>query len=75
MLALLAPLLPDVDVDPPPRDPDDAAVVASALAAAAPLIISGDADPLEDAAARGWLAQRGIEVRSPVETLARLGGG
>lgn len=74
VLALLAPLLPDVDTDPPLRDPDDTAVVSAALAGGAALIISGDADLLEDAAARTWLSQRGIEVLTPVEALARLGG-
>lgn len=72
VLALIGPLLPDIDTDPPLRDPEDAPVIATALAAAAESIISADADLLAHAPARAWLAQRGVEVLSPVEALARL---
>ena len=41
-LVLLAPLLPSVDVDVAVRDPDDAPVVASALAGGVEAIVTGD---------------------------------
>ncbi len=72
VVMLLGPLLPDVEVDPPLRDPDDAPVVAAALAGAANVIVTGDADLLKDEAMRGWLVERGVEVVSPSEMLARL---
>lgn len=75
VLALIAPLLPDVDTDPPLRDPDDAPVVATALSARAEWIITGDADLLVDLPVRAWLIQHGVEVLSPVGALAQLGDG
>jgi putative PIN family toxin of toxin-antitoxin system len=73
VLAVLGPLLPDVDVDAEVRDPDDAVVVGAALAGAADMIVSGDRDLLDDASLRSWLAARGIEILTPAEVLARPG--
>lgn len=74
VLAVLGPLLPDVDVEVEIRDPDDSVVVGAALAGAAEVIVSGDRDLLDDAGLRSWLAARGIEVLTPTEVLARLAG-
>jgi len=73
VLRLLAPSLPTADIEVPIRDPDDAPVVAAALAGAADTIVTGDADFLADAALRDWLAERRVTVATPVELLARLG--
>ena len=70
---LLAPALPTADLDVPIRDPDDAPVVAAALAGAADLIVTGDADFLSDVALRAWLEDRGVGVSTPTELLALLG--
>jgi putative PIN family toxin of toxin-antitoxin system len=72
VLAVLGPLLPDVDVAVEIRDPDDAPVVGAALAGAAEAIVTGDHDLLDDPGLRGWLAARGIEVLAPAEALTRL---
>lgn len=72
-LVLLAPALPDVEVDVELRDPDDAPVIAAALAGAAEAIVTGDRDLLEVAEVGEWLASRGIEVLSPADLLRRLG--
>ena len=55
------------------RDPGDAPVVAAAVAGAADVIVTGDADLLADEALRPWLAERNVEVLTPVELLERLG--
>jgi len=69
---LLAPALPTADVDVPIRDPDDAPIVAAALAGAADVIVTGDTDFLSDEALRKWLDHRGIRVATPVQLLALL---
>ena len=69
---LLAPALPTADIDVPIRDPDDAPVVAAALAGAADVIVTGDKDFLADAALRTWLSNRGVKIATPVEMLALL---
>lgn len=69
---LLAPGLPTADIDVPIRDPDDAPVVAAALAGAADTIVTGDADFQADGALREWLSERGVTVATPVELLTRL---
>lgn len=71
---LLAPALPSADVDIPIRDPDDAPVVAAALAGAADIIVTGDKDFLADVALRTWLSGRGVTVATPAELLALLEG-
>lgn len=71
-LFLLAPLLPDVEAPFPDRDPGDARVVSSALASAADAMVTGDRDLLDDATLRALLAEKGIEVLTPAEILARL---
>ncbi len=72
MLRLLAPALPVADVDVPIRDPDDAPVVAAALAGAADVIVTGDSDFIADADLRAWLADRGVSVATPAELLDQL---
>jgi predicted nucleic acid-binding protein len=72
LLVLLAPALPSVEVDVPLRDPDDAPVVGAAVAAEAEVIVSGDADLIEDDDIVGWLRARGINVLTPAEFLERL---
>jgi uncharacterized protein len=71
-LVLLAPLLPEVEVEVAIRDRDDVPVVASALAGSVEAIATGDAHLLEDPDLRAWLAERGIEVLTPGELLHRL---
>jgi len=72
-LVLLAPLLPDVDVDVEPRDPDDAPVIASAVAGAVDAIVTGDRGLVDDASLSGWLEARGIALLTPAALLERLG--
>jgi uncharacterized protein len=73
LLALLGPLLPSVDVAVEIRDPNDAPVVAAALAGDAEAIVTGDSDLLGDAVLRTWLSDRDVEVLSPAALLDRLG--
>ena len=72
VLRLLAPSLPTVDVDVPIRDPDDVPVVAAALAGAADVIVTGDHDFHADSVLTVWLADRGVQVLTPVELLEAL---
>ena len=72
VLALVAPLLPTVELDVAPRDPDDAPVVAAAIDGGADAIVTGDADLLEDAALRSALGARGIRVLTPRDLLELL---
>ena len=72
VLAVLGPLLPDVDVAVELRDPDDAPVIAAALAGRAPVIVTGDRDLLADADLAAWLAVRGIVVMTPAAALATV---
>ena len=69
---LLAPALPTADLEVPTRDPDDAPVVAAALAGAADVIVTGDSDFLSDDALRTWLSDRGVRVATPAELPALL---
>jgi putative PIN family toxin of toxin-antitoxin system len=69
---LLAPYLPEVEVDVELRDPDDAPVVGAALAGAADAIVTGDRGLLDDADLRVWLADKRIELLSVGELLERL---
>jgi uncharacterized protein len=72
LLQTLARTLPTVDVDVDIRDPDDAPVVAAAVAGRADAIVTGDADLLDDAALREWLTERGVRLLSPRELLEEL---
>jgi putative PIN family toxin of toxin-antitoxin system len=72
ILELIAGDLPDVDVDVALRDPQDAPVVAAAVAGNARAIVTGDADLLELQELQRWLAERGVEVLTPVDLLERL---
>jgi len=73
VLVLLARAFPSIEMNVPLRDPDDAAVVAAALADHAEAIVTGDRDLLEDGELQAWLRERGVEVLTPIELLARLG--
>lgn len=73
VLMLLAPLLPTVELDISPRDPDDAPVVAAAVGGNADAIVSGDNDLLGDETLRAWLREQDIAVYTPVELLEVMG--
>lgn len=75
VVAVLGPLLPDIDVAVEVRDPDDAAVVGAALAGAAAAIVTGDRDLLDDADLRAWLAARRVDLLTPAALLERLASG
>jgi putative PIN family toxin of toxin-antitoxin system len=72
LLWTLARTLPTVDVDVDMRDPEDAPVVAAAVAGRADAIVTGDNDLLEDAELREWLIERRVAVLTPAELIARL---
>jgi putative PIN family toxin of toxin-antitoxin system len=72
LLQTLAQTLPTIDVDVDIRDPDDAPVVAAALAGRADAIVTGDADLLENAQLRDWLSERGVRVLTPRELTAEI---
>ena len=63
VLVVLAPLLPDVDVDVELRDADDVPVVSTVIAGGAEAIVTGDRGLLEDAPLRRWLEERGVAGR------------
>lgn len=72
VVSLLAPFLPTVEVALELRDPDDAPVVAAAVAGGAEAIVTGDRDLLDEPALRAWLRERRIEPFESSELLARL---
>lgn len=72
LLAIIGPLLPDVDVSVAIRDPDDAPVVTAALAGRATAIVTGDRDILDDHALRVWLARHGADVLTPAQAVASI---
>ena len=74
LLRTLARTLPTVDVGTDIRDPADAPVVAAAVAGRADAVVTGDADLLDDADLRDWLAARGVRLLSPRELLDELDG-
>ena len=74
VLVLLAPLLPDVDIEVEMHDPSDVPVVSAALAGAADIIVTGDRGLLEDADLGSWLEQRGVGLQRPAEFVDRFGG-
>jgi putative PIN family toxin of toxin-antitoxin system len=72
LLVLIARDLPEVDVTVQLRDPDDAPVVAAAVAGRADAIVSGDRDLLEDEALRAWLLAHKVELLRPSELVERI---
>jgi putative PIN family toxin of toxin-antitoxin system len=72
LVDLLVPIMPVVDIDVAIRDPRDAPVVAAALAGRADAIVTGDLDLVAGEVLRGWLRERGVEVVTPAELVARL---
>ena len=62
-------------MDVPIRDPDDAPIVAAALAGAADIIVTGDEHFLADAKLRVWLDERGVRVLRPAALVALLEAG
>jgi putative PIN family toxin of toxin-antitoxin system len=73
VLVLLAPLLPDVDIEVETHDRSDVPVVSAALAGAADIIVTGDRGLLEDADLGSWLEQRGVGLQRPAEFVDRFG--
>lgn len=72
LLRTLARTLPTVDVDVDIRDPNDAPVIAAAVAGRADAIVTGDGELLDDAELRAWLTERGVAVLTPAELVDRL---
>ncbi len=73
VLVLLAPMLPDVEIDLAIRDPDDAPVVSAAISGSADAIVTGDKDLLDDESVVSWLEERGVEVLTTAELLKQVG--
>lgn len=75
VVKLLGPFLPsiEIDVQVPIRDPTDAPAFMAALAGRAEAIITGDRDFLDAPELIDWLLDRGVQVMTPAEALARLG--
>lgn len=69
LLTIIGPLIPPVDFEVTPRDPDDAHVVAAAVVTEADALVTGDRGLLTDPALRSWLAERGIQLLSAAELL------
>jgi putative PIN family toxin of toxin-antitoxin system len=72
LLRTVARTLPTVDIEVDIRDPNDAPVIATAVAGRADAIVTGDGDLLDDAELRAWLTDRSIEVLTPAELVDRL---
>jgi uncharacterized protein len=72
VLVLLAPALPLGDVVQVARDPDDAAVVAAAVAGNADAIVTGERDLLDDDGLRRWLSDRRIVLHTAAALVERL---
>ena len=73
VLVVLAPLLPDVDVDVELRDADDVPVVSTVIAGGAEAIVTGDRGLLEDAPLRRWLEERGVAMWTLAQLVQQLG--
>jgi uncharacterized protein len=72
VLALLAPLLPTIEVDVEMRDITDLPVLRAAISGRAQAIITGDRDFHDDPAPHSWLVQRGIELLTPAQAVNRI---
>jgi putative PIN family toxin of toxin-antitoxin system len=72
LLSLIAADLPSVDVEVELRDPDDAAVVAAAIAGGADAIVTGDRYLLDNADLDTWLRDHGIQVLAPAELVEQI---
>ena len=72
LLVVLARWLPSVDIEVELRDPNDAPVVAAAIAGDAEAIVTSDRDLLENDELRTWLEAWDIELLTPAALLERL---
>ncbi len=72
LMAGLRPFLPTVELAVEVRGPDDAPVIAAAVAGRAEAIVTGDRDLLDDPALAEWLADRGVALVRPPDLLSRV---
>lgn len=75
LLTIIGPLIPPVDIDITPRDPDDVHVIAAAVVTEADALVTGDRGLLQDGVLASWLAERRIQLLSPAELLDNIAHG